>query len=135
MLNVCAQNLADNLKSKGLSFDSRVDDEGDSIIIFHYDGKRILGIFSGDNGTYFSLGICYEHVPEDKIADAIFVCNEINSTYKWVKYYVDRDGDVMIKSDAILSTDDNGEEAFEILLRVLDISKDAKPIIMKAIYA
>ncbi|MBR5479668.1 MAG: YbjN domain-containing protein [Clostridia bacterium] len=135
MLNTCAQNLANLLQLKGLDFDTKIDNDGDSVVIFGYGGKRILGIFSGEDGTYFSLGIFYESIPEDKIPDVIFACNEINATYKWVKYYVDHDGDLMIKSDAILSTDDGGEEAFELLLRVIKISEDAKPIIMKTIYA
>ena len=91
--------------------------------------------FCGDDGGYFSLYLVYEHVPEEKLADVIFLCNELNAQYKWITFYVDKDGDVVLHDDAILTASNAAEEAFELLVRTLKIGEDVKPAIMKAIYA
>ncbi len=121
------------LDSKGLHYGAVIDDDGDGIIDLPYDRKSIKCIFSGDR--YLSLYLFFESVPEEKIADVILLCNELNSKYKFVKFYVDKDGDIIVRDDAVISVDTAADEAFELVLRMLDITKDCKPIIMKCIYA
>ena len=76
----------------------------------------------------------FENIPEEKLADLIFACNELNTKYKWVTFYVDGDRDLMLHDDALLSYDTAAEEAFEMLLRMINISAEAKPVIMRALY-
>lgn len=121
------------LDSKGLHYGSRIDNDGDGVVELPYDGKIVKCFFSGDK--YLSLYMVFESVPEDKLADVIFLCNELNSKYKWVTFYVDKDGDVVIHDDALISTETAAEEAFELIIRMLDITKNCKPAIMKCIYA
>ncbi|MBQ9736705.1 MAG: YbjN domain-containing protein [Clostridia bacterium] len=131
----CAELFTKFLESKGLNFNVREDSDGDVFVMFPYDGKITRCIFSGEEGKYLSLYLVYENVPEDKMADAIFLANELNTKWKWVKFYVDGDRDLMLQDDAILSVDTAADEAFELLLRMLNIGKDSKPSIMKALYA
>lgn len=133
-MSVCADLFKKNLESKNLRFSSNVMENGDDVVSFPYSGKEVRMFFSGDNGEYLSLYLVYENVPEDRIADAIFICNELNCKYKWVTYYVDGDRDVIIHDDAILSADTAADEAFELLARMVKISDEAKPVLMKAIY-
>jgi len=135
MLNTCAELFVNNLKSKNLNFQSGTDKDGDSIVEFPYQGKLAKMFFCGEKGTYLSMYMVYERVPEDKTTEAIFACNELNCQYKWITFYVDRDNDVIFHDDAILSVDDAGEEAFELLVRMMKIGDDVKPQLMKAIYA
>ena len=135
MLNTCAELLVNNLKEKNLNFQSGTDKDGDSVVEFPYQGKVTKMFFSGDDGKYLSMYMVYEHVPEDKLADVIFACNELNCQYKWVTFYVDKDNDVVLHDDALLSVDSASEEAFELLVRLVKIGEDIKPVIMKAIYA
>lgn len=135
MLNTCAELLVNNLKEKNLNFQSGTDKDGDSVVEFPYQGKVTKLFFSGDDGKYLSMYMVYEHVPEEKLADVIFACNELNCQYKWVTFYVDRDGDVILHDDALLSVGNADEEAFELLVRLVKIGEDIKPVIMKAIYA
>ncbi len=132
-MSVCADLFKKNLESKNLRFSSNVMENGDDVVSFPYSGKEVRMFFSGDNGEYLSLYLVYENVPEDRIADAIFICNELNCKYKWVTYYVDGDRDVIIHDDAILSADTAADEAFELLARMVKISDEAKPVLMKAI--
>ena len=130
----CAQLFCDFLVSKNFYFENSVDDDGDVIVKFPYEGKITKCIFSGDDGKYLSLYMLYENVPEEKLADLIFACNELNTKYKWVTFYVDGDRDLMLHDDALLSTESAAEEAFEMLVRMINISTEAKPVIMRALY-
>lgn len=132
---LCAQKFVDNLESKNLNYSSGESDRGDAIVDFPYQGKITKCIFSGDDGQYFSMYLVYERIPEDKVATVIYLCNELNAEYKWVTYYVDKDNDLVMHDDAIVSPDSAAEECFELLVRMLKIADDIKPRIMKAIYA
>ena len=134
MLNTCAQRFVDDLKAKKLNFESGTDRDGDSVVEFPYQGKVTKIFFSGSEGRYMSMYLVFEHVPEDKVADVIFACNELNCQYKWVTFYVDKDNDVVLHDDAILTPATAAEEAFELMLRILKIGEEAKPKIMRPIY-
>lgn len=134
-MNACAELFVKNLKSKNLNFATADTDRGDTVVDFPYQGKVTKLIFSGETGEYCSFYLVYERVPEDKVADVIFTCNELNAEYKWVTFYVDKDNDLVIHDDAILSVESAAEEAFELLVRMLKITDDLRPRIMKAIYA
>ena len=121
------------LDSKGLQYSSKIDDDGDGVVSLPYDGKIVRCFFSGDK--FLSIYIVFESVPEDKLADVIFLCNELNSKYKWATFYVDKDGDIVIHDDALLSPGSAADEAFELVIRLLDITKTCKSTIMKCIYA
>lgn len=131
----CAELFIESLKAKDLNFRVGEAADGDVCVDFPYQGKVTKCIFTGENGEYLSLYLVYEHVPEDKVADVIFVCNDLNCQYKWVTYYVDKDNDVVIHDDAILSVENAAEEAFELLVRLVKIAEEAKTPIMRAIYA
>ena len=131
----CAELFTNLLSSKGLKFDVREDSDGDVIVAFPYQGKVTRCIFSGEDGTYLSLYLVYERVPEDKYADGVLVANEMNCKWKWVKFYVDSDNDLMLQDDAILTVETAADEAFELLVRMIDIADKSKPAIMKALYA
>ena len=134
-MNICAQNFTANLDSKNLKY-AVYDDGKDAVCVdLPYQGKIVKSIFSGDDGHYFSLYIVYEKVPADKLVDILFVCNELNKRYKWASFYVDDDNDIMVHDDAILDVETAADEALEIIIRILNIADEAKPMIMKALYA
>lgn len=134
-MNACAELFKAHLDSKNFIYSVSESSGGGTIIDFPYEGKTTRCYFTGDNGEYLSLYLLYEHIPEDKIADVIFLCNELNTEYKWVTFYVDKDGDLMIHDDAILSIENAADEAFELLVRSINISGEVKSRVMKAIYA
>ena len=134
-MNTCAELFTRFLDSKEMHYSSYIDSDGDSVVDFPYQGKVVKCFFTGDDGTYLSLYLVYEHVPDDKLADAVFVCNELNTRFKWATFYVDDDKDLMVHDDAILSVESAADETFELLARMINISNDAKPSIMRALYA
>ena len=135
MLNVCAQRLANELQAKELNYQTDIDKDGNSVILFPYQGKTTRMFFSGENGKYLSMYLVFEEVPEEKVTDVILTCNELNKNYKWVTFYVDRDKDVVLHIDAILTESTAADVALELLIRMAKLSDEVKPVIMKAIYA
>ena len=135
MLNACARLFTKKLDAQKLHYQSGTDKDGDSVVEFPYQGKSVRMFFSGKDGGYLSLYMIFERVPADKIPDVIFACNDLNAQYKWVTFYVDKDNDVVLHDDAILSVANAAEEAFELLIRMIKIGDDIKPQLMRAIYA
>ena len=132
---LCAEKFIQKLKANNLNYAAGDTERGDTVLDFPYQGKVTKCIFSGEMGEYFSMYLVYERVPQEKVANLIYLCNELNAEYKWVTYYVDKDNDLIMHDDAIISPESAAEECFELLIRMLKISEDLKPRIMKEIYA
>ncbi|MBQ3005647.1 MAG: YbjN domain-containing protein [Clostridia bacterium] len=130
----CAQLFTALLEEKNFNYDPRESDDA-SVVVFPYEGKRFTCIFTGEKGEYLSLYVTYETIPQDKYADVLILCNELNAKFKWVKCYIDKDNDFCIQDDAILSESTAADETFELLLRLISISGDIKAPLMRAIYA
>ena len=131
----CTESVIKWLESKNLTVVPSRSDERTDVLDFPWEGRNLKCVFTGDEGEYLSLYYYLESAPEDKIADVLMVCNEMNSTYKWVKFYVDSDNDITLQDDAILNVDNAGDETLELIVRMIDILKDTKPAFMRAIYA
>ncbi len=131
----CTEKVVEWVKSKNLTIIPNRSDEKTDVLDFPWDGKSLRCIFTGAEGEYLSLFYYLESVPEDKIADVLLVCNEMNAKYKWVKFYIDSDNDIALQDDAILNLATAGEEALELIVRMIDILKNSKPEFMRAIYS
>ena len=134
-MNVCAGNFINYLKERDFTFNVKEKEGTDTTVTFPYQGKMTSFAFTGDDGCYVSIHTVYENVPEEKFADLLIVCNELNTEYRWLKFYVDTDNDLMVEDDAILEPETAADECFELLVRRINILDDVKPRIMRAIYA
>lgn len=134
-MNICAQNFISLIESKNVKYSKYELEDGIVFVDFPYNGKTAHCIFSGDNGTYLSLYLAYEDVPDEKLADVIFLCNELNAKYKWATFFVNDKKEFVLHDDAILAPATAADETFELLLRILSIADDVKAPLMKAIYA
>lgn len=132
---VCAEEYIKGLEKNELNYDVKELKDGDVLVRVPNGGISVNQVFTGEKGEYLSCFYTIENAPEDKVLDAIVMCNTLNMTYKWLKFYVDKSNDVMAEDDAILSEDSAFEEAFELMLRGFKIIKDVKPLIMRSLYA
>ena len=133
-MSKCANLFIELLNARDFQYQVADGKDGDIIVSFPYKGKDVRMFFSGEDGKYLSLYLLYENAPEDRIAEAVFVCNELNMRYKWITFFVDTDRDIMLHDDAILSFESAAEESFELLARMITISDEIKPDVMKALY-
>ena len=134
-MQICAEIFTKSLDAKNLHYNVYDGRDGDTIVDFPYQGKVTKLIFSGTTTNYMSLYLVFERIPDEKFADAVFVCNELNARFKWATFYVDSDKDIVIHDDAILSVETAADETLELLVRLIRIGDDVKPIIMRTLYA
>lgn len=83
---------------------------------------RVLGIVGG--------------VPKEKRPRVLEACNEINRDRRFLKFVLDRDGDVNVEYDFLMRADDCciGEMACEVFALTMHIIDNNYPLLMKAIY-
>ena len=132
-----ASEFARVMDAEGIKYTVRDED----VINVTYSGENlgtisIFAFFDKDNAPYvqFYCGdiLSFKGVDEVK---ALKVCNELNNDYRWVKFYLDNDGDVVVTLDATLDLVSSGEECVELLGRVVSIVDEAYPKIAKARWA
>ena len=62
-------------------------------------------------------------------------CNAVNTKYRWVKFYIDDDGDLMCDIDAYLDENSCGEVCMQLLSRMVNIVDETYPAFMRALWA
>ncbi len=131
-----AQMYIAKLKAEELKYTTRDLPDGSIVVSVMFNMVFTHAIFqSNDNGKHVAFRTQLESVPAEKVNDMLVVCNSLNMRYRWLKFYLDKDNDIMVEDDAIVSPETAGEECFELLIRTAGIIKEVKPFIMKAIYA
>lgn len=131
----CAEVFTALLTARELHFTVNDLPDGGCCVSVPFDRRNTSFFFSGDDdGKHVAVRTMFENCPADRIPDLLVICNALNVQYRWVKFCIDKDNDVMVEDDAIVNPDTAGEECFELLARTVDILKDAKPIIMAGIY-
>lgn len=99
------------------------------------DSIPVFAIFDEDNDPLVAFK-CWDIANfKNKEADALIVCNILNAEYRWVKFYLDKDNDIVASIDAIIDLDTCGSECMALVRRVVNIVDDAYPRIAKARWA
>ena len=98
-------------------------------------GISVVVVFDSNNGerVHF-MGNRFIKVPEDKTVDLVLACNALNKKYRWFKFYVDTDSDLMVEDDAILSLDNVGDECLEIVIRLVEVVNESYQVLMRALW-
>ena len=133
-MKICAEKFIAYLKEKNLNFNTKEYEDGTVRVSFPYQGKVTDCIFNGDQGEYLSLYNVMENTKKEKRGQILEACNKVHTEYKWITLYVDDDDDLVAHHDAIVSPDDDGTEAFELLIRLVQIIDKLQGDLMQAIY-
>ena len=77
------------------------------------------------------------NTPNEKRARVMEACNVLNHKIRYMKFYLDTDGDINVEYDFPVHSPDNGigEMAFEIFVRMMQILDSEYSIFMKALYS
>lgn len=75
--------------------------------------------------------------PKEKRSRVMEACNVLNRKIRFMKFYVDTDGDINVEYDFPVHSSDEciGEMAFEIFVRTMQILDHEYEIFMKALYS
>ncbi|MBE6680289.1 MAG: hypothetical protein E7598_07205 [Ruminococcaceae bacterium] len=92
-------------------------------VFFDKDGDPIVQFKCWDIGNF-----------KGKEEKGIVACNEINKKYRWVKFYLDDDSDVVASIDAYISDDSCGRECLSLVRRSVSIIDDAYPTFARAMW-
>lgn len=77
----------------------------------------------GDNLASF---YCFEIINmKGKESEGYTVCNKLNNQYRWVKFYMDDDEDIICQTDAYLDTESCGEECMYFVRQMVSITDKA----------
>lgn len=74
------------------------------------------------------------NVPAERTAQLLLTLNDCNCKYRWVKFYLDGDNDVIADADTLFNEFDVGPVVMEMVMRVASIIDEAYATIMKAIW-
>ena len=115
------------------------------------DDFALRVIFSGNNCNEIRILIVFDDDGSDKfflkcvaISNANFngkeaaglaLCNNLNSHYRWVKFYLTEEADISAIVDGIVDTETCGDEVYRLLMLIVGIIDEAYPDIMRARFA
>lgn len=138
-MNSAAQNYIATLNANGMKIKDTMEfPNGETGVLcgwrMDHTALDVIAIFP-EGGKYawircFNFAKC----PKDRMGQVMIACNALNMQYKWVKFYVDADGDVQAEDDAIIDGATAGTETLELVLRMAQIVDEAYPVVMNAIY-
>ena len=98
------------------------------------ENVEVLLIFDGDE-TMGLRSFNYVKFPDAKKPQMYQLCSELNKSFRWVKFYVDeQDNTITLADDAVIQLETVGEEAFELMMRMIGIADNAYPTFMKALW-
>jgi hypothetical protein len=114
----------------------------DTIVSVTYTGNNCQSISvivafdqSGNNLVEFGSYCIGTVNTDEKYADAIVLCNQLNKQYRWVKFFVDDDRSIVAKADAIVDFSSVGAECSEMVNRMVGIIDDVYPEFMRLMWA
>ena len=90
-------------------------------VIFDEDGENLVQIRSWEIINF-----------KNSEAKAYIACNEMNDNYRWLKFYIDGDADIVAEMDAVIDMDTCGEVCLSLVRRAVRIIDKAYPTFAKA---
>ena len=124
------------LDAQGIKYQDR----NDHVISVGYSCENIHSLdvylfFDKDGDGLVQLSTWgFAKFSEKNYAKGLISCNEMNSQYRWVKFYLDSDRDVFATIDARIDMQTVGEECYELIRRMVNIVDNAYPVFMKAVW-
>ncbi|MCD8087835.1 MAG: YbjN domain-containing protein [Oscillospiraceae bacterium] len=112
----------------------------DFVVQVTYSGDHLktipVYVFFDKDGDPMVSFKCWEIANfKEKPEKGVATCNDLNAEYRWVKFYIDKDSDVICQADAYVDEESCGEICRKMVSRVVNISDDAYPVLMKALWA
>ncbi len=132
---ICAEKVIETFDERELKYSVDEREDGGAVVVVPFRNFRINLIFeAGDEGSHVALRVVLESCPPDRVGALLVICNSLNSKYRWLKFYIDDDRDIMVEDDAILEPETAGEECCELISRTVSILEEVRPVIMNGIF-
>ena len=104
-------------------------------LIYSADNMETISvfvIFDKDGDPVVSLK-CWSILNfKEKREAAYEACNELNAKYRWIRFYIDGDGDVVADVDAYVDEESCGEICYSLVNRMVSVVDEAYPVLARA---
>ncbi|MBO4495256.1 MAG: YbjN domain-containing protein [Clostridiales bacterium] len=134
--------IVETFNERGVKFDVRDRLDSEQVLAgFSVDcGPSVIVRFisrDDDNDVAVRVAGLLTNTPKEKRARVLEACNILNHKIRYVKFVLDRDGDISVEYDFPIHTPDEGvgEMAFEIFVRTMQILDREYNIFMTALYS
>ena len=134
-MGICASTFRNYLDQGNIKY-STVDSNNIAII---FSGKncstiRILFSFGDENRD---VAVCIPSIVSvgQKVDVGHAICNTLNSSIRWLRFYIDRDNEIAAEGDAIISPDTAGEVCTIFMMKAVEIVDTVYPIIMQSLWS
>ena len=102
---------------------------------FSYTHITINVIFDEDGESAQVLTSPIASVPTEKTSRLLLTLNDCNTKFRWVKFYLDADNDVIADGDVLFDEQNAADVVIEMVMRTASIIDDAYADIMKGIWS
>ena len=126
---------------RGIKFE-HIDDYEKPVLVINFGGGdfsythvsiHLFFDLDGESAQISTMPIA--NVPVEKTAKVLLTLNECNHKFRWVKFYLDGDNDIIANADTVFVEQNVGSACHEMVMRTASIIDDAYPDIMKAIWS
>ena len=101
---------------------------------FSFDELAVHIVFDLDGESAQFVTSPLANVSVEKAARVLLTLNECNSEYRWAKFHLDEDSDVVANADVIFDEQNCADFCIEMIMRTVQIVDEAYPKIMKAVW-
>lgn len=101
---------------------------------FSYTHVAVNVIFDEDGESAQIATSPIASVPAERTSKLLLTLNECNHKFRWVKFYLDEDNDIIADADVIFTELNAGPAVIEVVMRTASIVDDAYADIMKGIW-
>lgn len=85
----------------------------------YFEAVPFSFLFDGDGGAVALSVYSIASFTSDQIADAMAFCNKVNGKYRWLRFFVDADGELTAAADAYLTPYTAGAACTDLLRRAV----------------
>ena len=128
------------LTERNLKFDHIDDYESPMVVLgfgggdFSFTHVAIHLVFDLDGVSAQLISSPIASAPVEKAARVLLTLNDCNNKYRWTKFYLDDDNDVIANGDVIFDEQNCADACIEMVMRTANIIDEAYGDIMKAIW-
>lgn len=126
----------DYMNEKGIKYT----DVDENVVRVSYGAKNLRSIaiyviFDKNENPIVSFK-CWEVANfKEKEARALIACNELNKKYRWARFYLNDNAEIVVDCDAQIDESTGGEECARIVSRLVGIIDEAYPTFARALWA
>ena len=129
------------LTEQDLKFD-HIDDYDNPMIALGFGGGDfsfthvvIHLIFDLDGASVQVVTSPIVSIPVERTSAMLLALNECNNKFRWIKFYLDGDNDVVANGDALFDEQNCADACLELIMRTANIVDEAYGDIMKAAWS